>query len=56
MPLGDGSERRCFEMWRQGMTISEINRKTTAKPESVKKWVRTWERGAQRQWDVLLKE
>lgn len=56
MPQGDGSERKCFDMWKQGMTISEINCKTTAKPESVKHWVTAWERGAQGQWDILLKE
>ena len=56
MPQGDGSEERCFEMWKSGLRLSEIISKTTALPTTVKGWVRNWERGAQKEWDANLPE
>ena len=56
MPKGDGSEKECFDMWKSGLGISEIERRTTAKPTSVRAWIRNWERGAQREWNANLPE
>ena len=56
MPQGDGSEKKCFEMWKSGLRLSEIEPQTTAEPSSVKRWVKNWERGAQKEWVVNIRE
>jgi hypothetical protein len=56
MPKGDGSEKKCFEMWKSGLALSEIEGKTTALPSTVKMWVRSWERGAQKEWEANIHE
>ena len=52
MPQGDGSKEECFRLWKAGKSTREIKRSTTAKYESIKMWVREWERGSHRTWDV----
>lgn len=56
MPRGDKSKEECFVMWKQGKSIREIKLGTTAKHETIKMWVREWERGANGTWDVSIKE
>ena len=56
MPQGDKSKEECFRLWMQGKSIREIKRATTAKHESIKTWVREWERGVHETWHVNLKE
>lgn len=56
MPQGDGSKEECFRLWKAGKSIREIKRSTTAKYESIKMWVREWERGSHGTWDVDIKE
>jgi len=54
MPQRDNSKRECFRLWKDGRSISEIQRATTATHESIRAWVREWERGLHRTWDVGL--
>jgi hypothetical protein len=56
MPQGDKSNEECFRLWMQGKSIREIKRATTAKYESIKTWVREWERGVHKTWHVNLNE
>lgn len=56
MPQGDKSKQAYFLLWKEGKSMREITRSTTAKHDSVKAWVREWERGSQREWDVDLHE
>lgn len=60
MPIGERTKKLAFEMWRQGLPLSEIQRKIREQsetlPRSVKNWFRDWERGAQKIWDPRMSE
>lgn len=55
MPNHDGSKEICFTMWKAGKSLKEIQRNTTALPETAKRWVQDWERGQQRVWRAKIK-
>jgi hypothetical protein len=38
MPQGDKSKEECFRLWKNGKSIREIKRSTTAKYETIKMW------------------
>jgi hypothetical protein len=42
-------------MWKAGKSLSEIQAKSTAKPISVKDWIREWEGGKQGAWDAPIR-
>lgn len=56
MPQGDGSEQKCFEMWKQNFPLKKMIRESTAKRETVRQWVRAWERGLHKRWDVVIED
>lgn len=56
MPQGDKSKEECFRLGKNGKSIREMKRSTTAKYETIKMWAREWERGSQGTWEVNLRE
>lgn len=56
MLQGDKSKEECFRLWKNGKSVREMKRSTTAKYETIKMWVREWERGAQGTWEVNPRE
>ena len=52
MPERDGSKEVCFKLWLQGKSTKEIIRRTTAQKRSIQGWVKDWERGRKKKWDV----
>jgi hypothetical protein len=55
MPHGDRSKEMAFEMWKAGKRLSEIQDKSTAKPDTVRTWITEWERGSQGVWKLLMR-
>jgi len=55
MPNRDASKIQCFKLWKDGATLQKIQSQVTATPTSVRDWVREWERGKTRTWDVEVK-
>ncbi|MBI4572669.1 MAG: hypothetical protein HY713_05215 [candidate division NC10 bacterium] len=54
MAVRDGSKQPVFQMWLQGKPIREIEKRSSAKPESIRTWIREWERGHQKKWDIQV--
>ena len=54
MPQGDGSKKKCFEWWKGGKSLKEIQRRATAQPKQVKDWCRDWRRGSQKKWEIEM--
>ncbi len=54
MPTGDQSKEFAFQMWREGKKLSESQERSTAKLQTVKDWIREWERGKQGVWQPSL--
>jgi hypothetical protein len=56
MPKGDNTKEQTFRRWLEGKSLDQIEReicgKSNTQPESVKQWIREWERARQRKWDV----
>jgi len=57
MPKGDNSKVLAFRRWLEGKSLKQIEREcatlgTDPEKGSVKLWIREWERGRQRKWDV----
>ena len=46
------SKEICFILWLKGCSVEKIAKRATATTETVKGWVKDWERGKQQQWEV----
>jgi len=47
-------ERQCFEWWKSGLPLAEIQRRAHVPAVFIRQWVVNWERGAQGMWEVGL--
>jgi hypothetical protein len=55
MPKGDETKKLAFDLWTEKTPPDQIEKQCCAKgaeSASVKQWLREWERGHQKEWNV----